>query len=379
MANPRKTEQRNHEGCEVPAAEDHAYEDVMTRLQRLKINIVKDALDLRAEIGSVRSDLELLRTPNTSASGDDATDYRTGDPRRRRMMTDFRVAMNERLTITQDVEILSVYSIPDVAVTPEEVSSYTHSDGPAPDIEQDDFLRVYWDKLECSWNQELCEQMVEYFLRRNQSLYCAEEDKEFCRGFFWQRLRTLQKVIQWHRPKQGEAVEDLRHRLSSTQVKQGRKKRQRTRRVALWNKRKNTAQRRSEIGNLEQKSTWHTIGDIVTQLGPDGMSSDESDGEGRGTCKVRAKIWRSNDITDLLQYVDDSGRKTTIYGNAAPVNNRKAYRRVRSLSNPTSDRGTVPGLPANFYDPEWLRSLPPVERTALLTQAEATLPSRVSI
>ena len=100
-----------------------------------------------------------------------------------------------------------------------------------------------------------------------------------------------------------------------------------------------------------------------------GMSEDEPDwrsasGKIANSYIVVRPAWRSEEITSWLQVIDNVylARRFTADGRVTPGNwirNRVRSGRV--------DRTAVPikGLPVNFYDKEWLMSLPPKKRRAL--------------
>jgi hypothetical protein len=94
---------------------------------------------------------------------------------------------------------------------------------------------------------------------------------------------------------------------------------------------------------------WKWLRDIVVQLGPEGMSSDESEIEDKVRIVYNAKVlpWRRNIDKELN--VIDAGRieNLTTFGRqgSKPV---KRYR-----SNLQSTRKPVEGLPRAFYNGDW--------------------------
>ena len=100
-----------------------------------------------------------------------------------------------------------------------------------------------------------------------------------------------------------------------------------------------------------------------------GMSEDEPDwrsasGKIPYGYFVVCPAWRSGEVTSWLQVIDNVylAQRFTTDGRVTPGN--WVRNRIRSTR---VDRAAVPikGLPANFYDKEWLRSLPPRKRRAL--------------
>ncbi|KAL6299909.1 hypothetical protein BKA93DRAFT_741554, partial [Sparassis latifolia] len=100
---------------------------------------------------------------------------------------------------------------------------------------------------------------------------------------------------------------------------------------------------------------------ILKRMGKDAMSGDESDhlGGGRGGQRQYAIVkeeWRNDVLTPWLRTMDllQLHTKFNEMGSAAPGN----WPRVRKPSMRTVNPGCpVAGLPANFYNPQWLATL----------------------
>ena len=96
---------------------------------------------------------------------------------------------------------------------------------------------------------------------------------------------------------------------------------------------------------------------MVTLLGAEGTSSEESYDDGYGTCRVVRKEWRDAAIVRLLKWIDRHGTKLTVYGNKSGA---AVHRRLRHPNGlyPNSLRCPIVGLPVNFYDPLWFAAQP---------------------
>jgi hypothetical protein len=96
---------------------------------------------------------------------------------------------------------------------------------------------------------------------------------------------------------------------------------------------------------------WEWLQDLLTRLGPDGMSSEESSIEGIQTVyRVKVVEWRRNidkelDILDEQRLLD-----TDIFS----PQGSKPVTRIRGDRNPRSERHPVCGLPEALYDKQWL-------------------------
>ena len=109
-------------------------------------------------------------------------------------------------------------------------------------------------------------------------------------------------------------------------------------------------------------------------LHAEGMSSDESDGEGGHTKYwVKTRQWRSNALNQYLQRIDLDANRTNVYGKPWPGNPPRL--RKRRANATLSDRRAVPCLPINFYDEAWLATLENRDRKALKAKPAFTLPA----
>lgn len=119
---------------------------------------------------------------------------------------------------------------------------------------------------------------------------------------------------------------------------------------------------------------WGLLGDMVDRLGVDGQSSDDSDG---GEFTVSYLDWRSDQVTQLLDFCDENRTLTTESGNRRP--GTVPRERIREDNPRPSRRGPKIGLPRNFYNDLWYASLgttaredvdaqPPIPLLKLVTQ-----------
>jgi hypothetical protein len=97
---------------------------------------------------------------------------------------------------------------------------------------------------------------------------------------------------------------------------------------------------------------WKWLRDLLTKLGSDGMSSDDSDIDDRHRkiYRVTFMAWRRPEITGYMEYIDmqrDTGDHDFSEQGADPRT------RVRSLLSASSGRKPVKRLPRNLYDNAW--------------------------
>jgi hypothetical protein len=108
---------------------------------------------------------------------------------------------------------------------------------------------------------------------------------------------------------------------------------------------------------------WEYLRAMLSALGKESMSSDESDYDQEIGTYFRPKIlgWRRK-ITRELEMIDKEHRRL---GNVERRRGAKPILRKRDGENAVSVRDPVPGLPISLYDPEWLqgKSVEYVRRT----------------
>ncbi|KAF8810951.1 hypothetical protein BYT27DRAFT_7208933 [Phlegmacium glaucopus] len=87
-------------------------------------------------------------------------------------------------------------------------------------------------------------------------------------------------------------------------------------------------------------------------LGAGPMSSDDSDTDDLGNSVYRAKIvpWRGKEMVRKLMDIDHDRNTTNAYGNTRAGNPPRVRRRQDGRE---TLRKAIPGLPLNFYDPNW--------------------------
>ncbi|KAG8830692.1 hypothetical protein FRC17_004412 [Serendipita sp. 399] len=95
---------------------------------------------------------------------------------------------------------------------------------------------------------------------------------------------------------------------------------------------------------------------LIKDLGLQGMSSEESEGEvgGSRTYEIKRLPWRADVLSEWLHHID----RLSAVNLHQCVLYRRSYARNRRLSLMSSEsRLPVVGLPHNLYDPTWLKHL----------------------
>jgi hypothetical protein len=97
---------------------------------------------------------------------------------------------------------------------------------------------------------------------------------------------------------------------------------------------------------------------MVEQLGPAGMSSDESEVDAttkKVTYRIRKRLWRSSACKDRLLIIDADRNVTNALGGARAGN--PARERVRGSNATISERAPKVGCPENYYSKMWVSNL----------------------
>ena len=98
--------------------------------------------------------------------------------------------------------------------------------------------------------------------------------------------------------------------------------------------------------------------EMVEQLGPAGMGSDESEVDEetkKVTYRIRKRLWRSSACKNRLFIIDADRNVTNAFGGARAGN--PARERVRGSNATDSERAPKVGCPSNYYSKMWVSSL----------------------
>jgi hypothetical protein len=221
------------------------------------------------------------------------------------------------------------------------------------------------------WNDELSELFVEH-LQEEEEVIFTKKDRKMVEDMFLARLGRLSR--KW--------------REYWTLTPEGReKKRQRTKGLARRNNRRVDVSYSSSCeylnfdvniddlfklynnrldvchGNLKNRDGtanlgWKATTEMVEQLGPAGMSSDESEVDAKTkktTYRIRKRLWRSSACKDCLLIIDADRNVTNAMGGARAGN--PARERVRGSNAMVSERAPTVGCPINYYSKAWVSNL----------------------
>jgi hypothetical protein len=123
---------------------------------------------------------------------------------------------------------------------------------------------------------------------------------------------------------------------------------------------------------------WAEVRVLHDQLGYDGMSSDETDTPSQQKRNTRRKVvrrvrkaWVNPIVSVGYQHLEELGSPRRDQGS---VRGNIALDRIYEATRCNDTRQAVAGLPKNWYDTIWWKSLGEVEQHMLDPQPEAPLP-----
>lgn len=102
---------------------------------------------------------------------------------------------------------------------------------------------------------------------------------------------------------------------------------------------------------------WKASYNMVLNLGPSGMSLDESEEEnGRMTYIVKAWSWQSQAVNKRLKIIDRERITTSSLGGVPSGNPPRKQK--RAIHPTLSSHDPVIGCPKNYYSERWVANLP---------------------
>jgi hypothetical protein len=97
---------------------------------------------------------------------------------------------------------------------------------------------------------------------------------------------------------------------------------------------------------------------MVEELGPAGMSSDESelnDNTRKTTYRIKRRPWRATICKERLKLIDSNHNITSGHGGTRP--GKPPRERIRAPTSTISNRLPKIGCPENYYSREWVSNL----------------------
>ena len=126
----------------------------------------------------------------------------------------------------------------------------------------------------------------------------------------------------------------------------------------LYNERLAICYRNLKNRNGAINQGWKITADMVEELGPAGMSSDDSELDEktqRTTYRIRRRPWRARECKDRLIVIDSDRNVTNAHGGTRP--GKPPRERIRAPTSTISEHAPKVGCPKNYYSPEWVSNL----------------------
>ncbi|KDR76615.1 hypothetical protein GALMADRAFT_139528 [Galerina marginata CBS 339.88] len=265
---------------------------------------------------------------------------------RKTQLAAVRDSMNRLMHIQKDKDVILVES-----ATEEEVEEFDEGTIMVPEL---DPMRPFLESSKSNiWNNALCDMFTAHFADEmaEQGVQLTDEALETVEAMFLDRLVRLSRLWREARKFTSEDLSERKKR-SNTQARRN------TRRVDLYNDRLEIC-----YGNLKNRDNsvdpgWKVSAEMIEELGPAGMSSDESEVDEETkkiTYRIRRRHWRSKACKERLLLVDSDRNITNALGGARP--GKQPRERIRSSGSTISKRAPTIGCPTNYYSREWVANL----------------------
>lgn len=114
---------------------------------------------------------------------------------------------------------------------------------------------------------------------------------------------------------------------------------------------------------------------VLKTAGVGGMTSDESDTEDSERKRRVAKVWRSKVVGQIFGCVDCAYDSNNLLGRDKRGMDKRKFGppSARVNSNP------ITGLPLNFYDPDWMKTLSSADKRRLKPKPPMDLPPLITV
>ncbi|OBZ69945.1 hypothetical protein A0H81_10365 [Grifola frondosa] len=266
--------------------------------------------------------------------------------------------------------------------SPRTVQAYSRSTGNGPTPE--DLRLDTQGKLDSDWNQKLFHVLLQRLRQRRdeENWQLPQRSDAYFLDMIRDRAKRLRDVWRTSQPRatidgHPETATQIEERMllrTSTALKKARHRTRRHNFIDASSNGKKYERRASIIGSVltakkkeeaDDVYIWEWLSSVLELLGEDGMSSEESGIEDivNTVYRVKIMVWR-RDIDRELQIID---RQRMIGTQAFSAQGSKPVPRIRSKTNPISDRAPVRGLPRAFYDDEWFQQQDEDYRSVTLT------------
>ncbi|KAI6094497.1 hypothetical protein F5141DRAFT_1069491 [Pisolithus sp. B1] len=225
--------------------------------------------------------------------------------------------------------------------------------GPGPDPSH-----LQWDfnhPASSPWNQAVISQLMCLLVDMRQNWTVETRSDEYWTGKIKQKFARIKRRVDRAKPRvrddlsvetNAEVAARLANHKDETLMKARRDMRRRTK----YQRRKDVT--KAMVAVKEAKGdddvvAWRFLHSVITKLGSDGMSSEDSDGEDTETIFCTHTLpWR-RDIVKELNLIDQRRlQDSSIFS----PRGAKAAKRIRRDNFSPSERKAVEGLPRPFYD-----------------------------
>ncbi|KAJ3504448.1 hypothetical protein NLJ89_g7923 [Agrocybe chaxingu] len=288
--------------------------------------------------------------------------------------TSFLGLVGNIMSETFDVELTDDYMLHDLPSTDTITTFY--KGGPGPNVQD---LRINMrGKISSKWNENVMDILLDKVLERLKGeAYNSlpERSTAYFREIIHEKLERARSTWKSGQPKvkpngEVESIREVENRVLDARTKKEKAGRAYTRRVNRLKRHLEIVRKKIELlresGNLEDIEYWEYLEELLLELGEEGMSSDESDGEDNDTAVelvlyVAELPWHP-DITNELDIIDGERNDVGIFNKkgAKPTKRLRGVRKIYSRREPPPRRSLA------VYDKKWYKNLTPGQRKNLL-------------
>ncbi|KIM35107.1 hypothetical protein M413DRAFT_32733 [Hebeloma cylindrosporum] len=262
---------------------------------------------------------------------------------RKNQLTAVRESMNRLMGIKYDKDVAGIDS-----ATVEEIKEFEEGTLTVPAFMP---MRPFLESSKRnSWNDTLCKMFIEHF-EQEEGVDLSPEETETVEKMFLDRLSHLSRA--WREAHIFNDSERLDRLNRSNKMA-----RRNTRRLDLYHIRLEICYNNLEKRDGSIDQGWKATAKMIEELGPAGMSSDESEVDeetGRTIYRIRRRLWRAKVCKNHLLVVDSERNITNGIGGTRPGNQPR--HRIRSSTATISNRAPTVGCPKNYYSKDWVANL----------------------
>ncbi|KAJ3507461.1 hypothetical protein NLJ89_g6290 [Agrocybe chaxingu] len=287
--------------------------------------------------------------------------------------TTFLGLVNNIMSEIFDAQVLDDYML-HLPPSADEIFTF-YNGGPGPKLEG---LHIDMrGKISSKWNECVTDILLDEVLKRRTSEayeLLPKRSRAYFREIIREKLERARGAWKNGQPKMKEngdieSIIEVENRVVEARNKKEKLGRAYTRRTNRLKRRLEIVRKKIELlkeaGDFEEAARWEYLEELLMELGEEGMSSDESEGEDDDTAVetvlyVAEMPWRPN-ISQELSIIEGERNDVGIFNRKGA----KPTKRLRGVRKIASRRDAPPGRARAVYDDKWYGALTAQQRKRL--------------